>query len=90
MRYRIRISPKAERELRAMTAEIRREIAAAIDTLQDNPRPHDVKRLQGHRDIFRKRVGQYRVLYRIRDDILEVLIVRIGNRAEVYRQLDRL
>ena len=49
------------------------------------PRPHGAKLLSGDHAIWRLRVGDYRVLYEIRDAVLVVLVVRIGHRREVYR-----
>ena len=50
-----------------------------------NPRPPGVVKLEGPESLFRVRVGDFRVVYAIRDDVLLVLVVRIGNRREVYR-----
>ncbi len=60
-----------------------------IDALAINPRPHGYKKLRGVEDIYRVRSGGYRVLYQINDDaqLLEVLIVKVGDRADVYRYL---
>lgn len=88
--YVIEISPKAARELAALPMEIRREIGTVINDLSDNPRPRGIKRLQGHRDIYRVRVRDYRLLYRIQDSVLIVIVVRVGNRAEVYKRLELL
>jgi len=60
-------------------------IRDAIDVLQDNPRPPGVKKLEGSTDLYRIPVGDYRVLYRIEDDVLVILIIRIGHRKDIYR-----
>ena len=49
------------------------------------PRPHGVKKLLGVDDLYRVRVGSYRVVYTIRDDRLIVLVLRISDRKDVYR-----
>jgi mRNA interferase RelE/StbE len=56
-----------------------------IESLADNPRPQGVKKLAGEDDFYRVRVGDYRIVYQIRDKSLLVLIVRLGHRSEVYR-----
>lgn len=53
--------------------------------LAENPRPLGVRKLEGEEDLYRLRVGDYRVLYAIRDAVLLVLVVRIADRREVYR-----
>ena len=54
--------------------------------MADNPRPQGSKKLGGEDGLYRIRVGDYRIVYAIRDDILVVLVVRIGHRSEVYRK----
>ena len=56
-----------------------------MDGLAKEPRPKGVKKLSGADDLYRIRVGDYRVVYQIRDDRLIVLVVRIGHRKDVYR-----
>ncbi|WP_420902516.1 type II toxin-antitoxin system RelE family toxin [Pseudoflavitalea rhizosphaerae] len=51
--------------------------------LANNPRPHGYKKLKG-RDGYRIRVGDYRVLYNIFDNILTVDVVNLGHRKEIY------
>jgi mRNA interferase RelE/StbE len=43
-------------------------------------------KLQGGNELYRVRVGDYRIIYEIRDTILVVLVVEIGHRREIYRQ----
>jgi mRNA interferase RelE/StbE len=66
-----------------------RRISAKIDSLKTNPRPSGVEKLSGEEDLYRVRVGDYRILYQIHDRILLVLILRIGHRQDVYRLLSR-
>jgi len=58
--------------------------------LEDNPRPQDVEQLESREKLFRIHVGpgkDYRAIYQIRDEVLLVLVVRVGDRKEVYRRL---
>ena len=85
-RYDIQITPAAQKELDRLSRPVRTRIDAAIIRLADNPRPHAVRKLQGtEEDTYRIRVGSYRVVYRIYDTELVVLIVRIGDRKDIYR-----
>ena len=59
--------------------------AAAILSLAEEPRPHGARALQGRLcGYLRIRVGDYRVVYEVRDAELVVLVVRIGQRGDVY------
>jgi mRNA interferase RelE/StbE len=53
--------------------------------LQDNPRPQGVKELAGEEDLYRIREGGHRIVSTIQDKKLIVLVVKIGDRKEVYR-----
>jgi mRNA interferase RelE/StbE len=53
--------------------------------LASNPRPHGSKKLKGSSERYRLRQGDYRILYEIRDEVLVVTVVQVGNRKDVYR-----
>jgi mRNA interferase RelE/StbE len=57
----------------------------AIRALAADPRPPGCRKLVGGTDYFRIRVGNYRVLYEVRDRDVLVLVIKIGRRGEVYR-----
>jgi mRNA interferase RelE/StbE len=82
--YRVEYLPAALKELRKFPADLHRRIVSKIDSLADNPRPPGSKKMSGH-EVYRIRVGDYRVIYGIVDDKLLVLVVGIGNRRDVYR-----
>jgi mRNA interferase RelE/StbE len=86
-RYRVQILPGAARELAALPHDVRQRIDARIQSLADNPRPPGVEKLAGEEGLYRVRAGDFRVVYSIQDDVLLVLVVRIGHRGEVYRSL---
>jgi len=87
MAYRIEVKPSAARALAKLPRPAQRRIARKIDALADGPRPEGAEKLKGANDLHSIRVGDYRVIYQIRDDVLLVLVVRIGHRRDVYRQL---
>ena len=58
--------------------------------LEENPRPHGVEKLETKEKLYRAYVGpgkNYRVIYQIRDEVLLVLVVKVGDRKDVYRLL---
>jgi mRNA interferase RelE/StbE len=85
VRYRIVFTPAAERAFFALSKEVLRRIDQRILSLQDNPRPTGIKVPKGDTGIYRLRVGDYRILYKVHDDQVVVVIVAIGHRREIYR-----
>ena len=61
------------------------DIIDAIHNLATSPRPHGTRKLSG-KDAWRIRVGDYRIIYEIDDNKLNILITTLGNRKEIYRK----
>jgi len=86
MSYTIDFKPLALRQLADLNKHIRERVNLKIQMLAENPRPHGVKKLTGDEQTYRIRVGDYRVLYEIHDQILLILVVEIGHRRSIYRK----
>jgi mRNA interferase RelE/StbE len=84
MTYRIEISRRAAKAVISLHKPLRRKILAAIGALSGNPRPVGCKKLAGQQ-AWRIRVGDYRIIYEIHDQVLLVIVVDIGHRREIYR-----
>lgn len=84
--YRVVVLPSAARSLGRLPRNDLRRIAQVLDNLQVDPRPSGVVKLTGEADKYRVRVGRYRILYVIRDEIVTVTVVAIGHRRDVYRR----
>ncbi len=93
MAYRIELTPAAEKSLAKLAKGNRnllKKIDQAIMGLAENPVPVNCKQLAGEDPpLYRFRVGDYRILYHIEDDVLVVLVVHVGHRKDVYRFLKR-
>ena len=85
MAYRVELTGRAARDLRGLPRDEQKRIARKIDALAGDPRPHGYKKLEGSDDLYRIRVGNYRVIYSVEDEVLVVLVIRIGDRRDVYR-----
>jgi mRNA interferase RelE/StbE len=85
--YAVEVTPAASRQIRKLDRNTQKRILARIEKLEEEPRPRDASKLQSPEELYRVRVGDYRIVYRVEDDRLVVLIVRVGNRREVYRNL---
>ncbi|WP_236793854.1 type II toxin-antitoxin system RelE/ParE family toxin [Amycolatopsis sp. GM8] len=85
--YGIEWRPAARKELDRLDRPVRARILRKIAALADDPRPHGVVRLTGTSDLWRIRIGDYRVVYTIEDNRLIVTVVRVAPRGAVYRAL---
>ncbi|GAB3614475.1 type II toxin-antitoxin system RelE family toxin [Humibacter ginsengisoli] len=85
MSYQIELRPAAVRALKRIDHQDRDRIRGAISLLGENPRPPGAKALKG-RPGLRVRVGDYRIIYTVDDDILIVTVITLGHRREVYER----
>ncbi len=83
--WRVEFARSATKDLRGIDRKWIPRIVAEIADLADDPRPDGCKKLVGSEHTYRIRIGDYRVIYDIQDEILVVLIVRIRHRRDVYR-----
>jgi mRNA interferase RelE/StbE len=87
--YRVEFTRPASRQLRSLPKGIAIRIGERIRALAVDPRPRGALKLTGAQaNLYRIRVGDYRVVYQVRDDVLIVVILRVGKRDEAsYRGL---
>jgi mRNA interferase RelE/StbE len=83
----VEFSTAARRAFAKLEPAVKRRITSAVEELRDDPRPASAKHLVGRADYWRVRVGAYRVVYTLEDDRLVILIVKLGHRRNVYRDL---
>jgi mRNA interferase RelE/StbE len=83
--HRVLLAPRAERDFRKLGPDVQKRLDPAIQALAENPRPPGCKKLDGEASLWRIRVGDYRIVYRVQDDQLLVLVVKVGHRREIYR-----
>jgi mRNA interferase RelE/StbE len=82
--YSLTLKPSAQKELDALADALFARIDRKIMALPNNPRPAGCKKLRGYKDLWRIRVGDWRILYRIDDSLKTVDITRVAHRKEVY------
>ena len=80
--YSVGFTKAAQKQLDALPAKVRARIAPRVAALADDPRPHGCLKLEGFDNLYRIRVGDYRVLYEISDIRLTVLVVRVAPRGK--------
>jgi len=82
--YRVTFAASAKRELIALSADAIERIQPKIRELANDPRPSGCKKLRGVRNLWRIRIGDYRVVYTVDDIAKTIDVTRIAHRREVY------
>lgn len=83
-KYEIRLSQTVVKKLSKLPSDVEQRIIDSIELLINNPQPQGCKKLKG-RDGYRIRIGDYRVIYQIKDKILTILVLDIGHRKDIYQ-----
>jgi mRNA interferase RelE/StbE len=83
--YRVEIARRALKSLAVLPRRDQQRIRGAIDLLAVTPRPRNCVAMRGEKSTYRVRVGDYRIVYEVHDNVLLIQVVRIGHRREVYR-----
>ena len=83
--WEILLHRRVEKVLRRLPKNIVSRIDRAIQSLGTNPRPTDCKKLAGHENLYRVRVGDWRISYTVEDDRLIVLVLEVAQRGGAYR-----
>lgn len=80
------LSRRAEKFLACLNeAPLYRRLRVSIDNLASNARPAGCVKLSGTPDLYRIRVGDYRIIYQVKDDARTVLVLSVGHRRDIYR-----
>lgn len=80
----IQIDRSAQKAIGKLDPQTKDRVRKAIDKLGANPRPAGTLMLAGQHGSYRIRVGNYRIVYTIQDDVLVVTVVEVGHRSEIY------
>ena len=84
-KYKIEVSRSAEKQLKKLPRGDQQRIVEAVLALADEPVPRGARKLAGYDDVFRIRVGRYRILYSVSSGTLVIIVLKIGHRKDVYR-----
>ena len=87
MTYRIKVKRSAAKTLKKIPKTDRKRIVDKIDTLAECPPNPDTTKMKGNNPFHKVRVGDYRIVYEIHEDVLVILIVKVGHRKDIYRNL---
>lgn len=83
--YAVTFARSARKELESLSTPTIERVIQQIDLLAMNPRPRGCRKLKGEKNLWRVRVGNYRVIYAVFDDEQILDIIRIRHRSEVYK-----
>jgi mRNA interferase RelE/StbE len=83
--YAVIILPRARKSIERLDQLMRARIQAALELLSEHPRPPRSTPLVGETDVYRVRVGDHRILYRVKEEIRIVEIRKVSHRREAYR-----
>ena len=83
-KYTVQFVRSARKDLERLPDAVLQRVFPRIEALADTPRPAGCRKLRGAKDLWRIRVGDYRVVYQIDDGILLVEVRTVGDRKDVY------
>jgi mRNA interferase RelE/StbE len=83
-RYKLSFKKSVAKDLRQIPKQHLKRILARIDSLAENPRPEGCVKLTA-KEYYRVRLGQYRIVYEIRDNELVIIVIKVGHRSSVYK-----
>jgi len=83
--YKIEVSATAEKQIRGLGRDEQVRVLRAIQQLATDPRPRGARKLRGYDDVYRIRVGTFRVIYSVESGRLLVIVLKVGHRKDIYR-----
>ena len=87
MKYKIKVQLSAEKALKKIPKADRKRIIQRIDSMAEQlPNPETTK-MKGNNPFHKIRVGDYRIVYEIQDEVLAILVVKVGHRKDIYRNI---
>ncbi|WDE12337.1 type II toxin-antitoxin system RelE family toxin [Thalassomonas haliotis] len=86
MMYNVTLHREAKKDIKKLHPQVRKRVIEALEQISEDPYLNGSKRLVGYVDLLRYRVGTYRIIYRVNDSELEVLILDTKPRGEAYKK----
>jgi len=88
--YKLNITKTVDRFLKKLQPKQFRQVVQTILKLRLNPNPHDSKQLIGSPEYRRVDIGEFRIIYRVEDDVVKIAVAGKRNDNDVYRKFERL
>jgi len=87
LKYRIEVKRSAAKALKKIPKSDQKRISEKIDTLAEKLPNPDTTKMKGNNPFHKVRIGDYRIIYEIRNNLLAIMVVKIGHRKDIYRNL---
>jgi mRNA interferase RelE/StbE len=87
LKYRIEVKRSAAKALKKIPKPDRKRISEKIESLAGELPSTEITKMKGDNPFHRIRVGDYRIIYEVQDEVLVILIVKVGHRKDIYRNL---
>ena len=84
-KYRVEVTRTAERQLGKLPKLDQVRVVKVIFELASDPFPKGSRKLTGYEDVYRIRIGRYRILYSVSQKTLIIIVLKVGHRKDVYR-----
>lgn len=85
--YKVILKPSVEKDFRSLPREVVKRVFRRIEMLKDDPLPRQSLKLSGAEQLYRIRVGEYRIVFGVDKEHLQITIQHVRHRRDVYRQL---
>jgi mRNA interferase RelE/StbE len=85
--YRIAVKRSAAKALKKIPKPDRKRIVKKIDSLAENLPNPDTTKMKGKNPFHKIRISDYRIIYEVQEEVLLILIVKVGHRKDIYRNL---
>jgi mRNA interferase RelE/StbE len=85
--YNVILKPSVEKDLRPLSPSVLKRVLKCIEALADDPFPHGSLKLAGAEQLYRIRVGEYRIVYTVAGGSRQVIVYYVRHRRDVYRSL---
>ena len=85
--YKIFISQSAKKSIKKLPPTVVKNIISEIKILASDPYPTGCKKIVGHTNAFKLRVGNYRIIYEVNSSEILIQVLKIGHRKDIYRNL---
>ncbi|HNS21473.1 MAG TPA: type II toxin-antitoxin system RelE/ParE family toxin [Sedimentisphaerales bacterium] len=85
--YRLILKPSVEKDLRSLPQSVVSRVFKQIEALQENPIPRGSRKLSAAEELYRVRVGDYRIVYGVDKDARQVVVYYVRHRRDAYRHL---
>lgn len=85
--YKIEWKKSASKELKQLDRLVIQKVVKAVEKLATNPTPRGSRKIRGSEHTYRIRLGEYRIIYSIKSNVLVIEVISVGHRKEIYRRL---